>query len=223
MTAKFKGWSFSALTAFETCPKRVYHTKIAKDVFDAPGEAAAWGDSVHKSFEHSIKTGEKLPTSIQRYEPLINALADYPGERIVEKKMAVSSSFKPTGWTTPETWCRGIVDFGIIAPQTAVLVDWKTGKRKPESDQLKLFAGLAFAHFPNLEVVKTAFVWLKEEAVDRETFTRDQVPVIWQTFAPRVARMERAYAEGNFPPKPSGLCRKHCPVPRHLCTHSGKT
>jgi hypothetical protein len=222
MSARFNGWSYSTLTAFETCPKRHYHTRVAKDIYDPPGEAAAWGDVVHKSIEKRLTSGAQLPTGIQRYEPIVEALADYPGTRIVEYKMAITSSMKPSGWTTPGTWCRGIVDFGIVAPQTAVLIDWKTGKRKPESDQLKLFAGLAFAHFPNVEVVKTAFVWLKEEAVDKDEFRRDQTTEIWQEFAPRVQRMERAYKDEKFPPKPSGLCRKHCPVPQRLCQYSGK-
>jgi hypothetical protein len=43
-------------------------------------------------------------------------------------------------------------------------------------------------------------------------FQREDVPKIWQEFAPRVQRLELAHQENRWPKKPSGLCRKHCPV-----------
>jgi hypothetical protein len=97
-----------------------------------------------------------------------------------------------------------------------------TGKRKPDLTQLKLFAGLAFASFPNLEVINTGFVWLKHGTIDKKEYTRKEVPMIWQEFIPRVQRMQRAYDEDKFPPKPSGLCRNYCAVPKHKCEFSGR-
>jgi hypothetical protein len=110
----------------------------------------------------------------------------------------------------------------VLNGNKALLLDWKTGKRKFDSSQLKLFAGLAFAHYPQVEIVFTGFVWLKEGKIDKDTFTREDVPAIWQEFVPRVRRLERAYEEDKFPPKPSGLCSKWCPVPNRLCKFSGK-
>lgn len=215
-------WSYSSLTKFETCPKQYYHTKVAKDVIDAPHDSALWGSTVHKYLEDRVKQGTPLPESVAGYERLAAPIADKPGEKLVEKQMAVTSAFQPTGWFDKDTWCRGIVDVGVLTGKRGLLLDWKTGKRKPDSTQLKLFAALAFAHYPDLEVVTTGFVWLKEGAVDRESYTREQVPVIWREFVPRVQRLERAYESGSFPPKPSGLCGKWCPVPKSKCEFSGK-
>jgi hypothetical protein len=82
---------------------------------------------------------------------------------------------------------------------------------------LKLFAGLAFSHYPAVQTVVTGFVWLQAGKMDTEKFTRADVPAIWMTFVPRVARMAEAYEKGNFPPNPTGLCG-WCPVGKLKCS-----
>ena len=56
------------------------------------------------------------------------------------------------------------------------------------------------------------FLWLKDKAVDKEHFKRSDIGAIWSRFLPRVERLEKAVKDGDFPPKPSGLCKKWCPV-----------
>lgn len=216
-------WSFSSLTSFETCGKRYFHLKVAKDVVDLPNEATTWGSTVHKHLEDRVRDGTPLPSALASYERLVAPLLNSNGTLLIEQRMAVDASLQPVDWESDRAWCRGIVDVGVLTGNRAVLLDWKTGKRKPESDQLKLFAALAFAHYPSIESVTTAFVWLKDGRIDREMFSRSNANLIWQQFLPRVIRLERAYDEGKFMPKPSGLCRKWCPVPHSLCQFSGKT
>ena len=112
------------------------------------------------------------------------------------------------------------MDLGVVDDKKAALFDWKTGKRKPGSDQLQLMALLAFIHYPWIEKVVTGFIWLKEGKIDREKFTREQVPELWQDFLPRITRMERAYNESKWPARPSGLCKNWCYV--KSCEHCGK-
>ena len=224
MTYTMPPWSYSGLTSFETCPKRYYHIKVAKDATDAPGEAALWGSTVHKYLEDRVRDGTSLPVSVAGYEKIVAPIVNSPGIKLVEEQMAVDKELRPVEWTADNAWCRGIVDIGILSTshEKALLLDWKTGKRKADNDQLMLFAGLAYSHYPKLEIVQTGFVWLKENKVDKQGFTRKDISKIWATFAPRVHRMERAYLKAEFPPKPSGLCRNYCPVPKHKCEFSGK-
>lgn len=221
---KIPPWSYSSLSSFETCPKRYYHLKVAKDVIDQQTEVTIWGSSVHKYLENRIKEGTPLPDMLANYEPLVKPIVEHPGEKLIEKQMAVTSDFRATGWWDDTAWCRGIVDVGVITSnqKAATLLDWKTGKRKPNSDQLKLFAALAFAHYPTLETVQTGFVWLKTAQIDKETYSRAQAQTIWLDFAPRVLRLHRAYEENRFAPKPSGLCARYCPVPKTKCEFSGQ-
>ena len=97
-----------------------------------------------------------------------------------------------------------------------------TGRRKADPAQLQLFAAMGFASFPFLKKIDTGFVWLKEAALDVDHFERDDSVDIWREFLVRVKRMEEAVAKSDFPPRPSGLCRNHCPVPRSMCEFSGR-
>lgn len=215
-------WSFSSLTSFETCGKRYFHLKVAKDVLELPNEATAWGSTVHKHLEDRVRDGVPLPDVLQPYEKLVEPILKANGTVLVEQRMAINADLQPVDWDCDSAWCRGIVDVGVLTRNRVTLLDWKTGKRKPDSDQLKLFAGLAFAHYPEVEVVNTGFVWLKEGVIDKEIFYRSELDRIWMSFLPRITRLERAYSERKFLPRPSGLCRKWCPVPHSLCNFSGK-
>lgn len=209
-------WSYSALTSFETCPRRHYLTKVAKLVIEPQTEALLWGNEVHKALELRQK-GSPLPAKFEHFEPVTQMLMSKHGKKVIEAKFAIDASFRPVGWRDPTTWCRAVVDTGVVGVKSAFLGDWKTGKRKPESDQLKLSAAIGFAHYPYLEKIHTAFIWLKEKKVDTEVFTHEQVGDIWNDFLPRVKRLEAAHQTNTWHPKPSGLCGKWCPVTKKDC------
>jgi hypothetical protein len=195
--------------------------KVARDVVESSNESAKWGTWVHKQIENRLRDNTPLPVTISGYERLVGPIAAAPGKKLVECEWAVDDNLQACDWRAPNVWCRAIVDAGVVARQTALLWDWKTGKRKPSSDQLALSSALALANLPEVYKTRTAFVWLKEDKTDQDEFTRDKLGNIWQTFFPRLERMERAFQREEFPAKPSGLCRKHCPVPPRLCPHSG--
>ena len=44
-------WSYSALTSYETCPKRYQLTRVTKQVTEPQTEATRWGNEVHKALE----------------------------------------------------------------------------------------------------------------------------------------------------------------------------
>lgn len=219
---KQNSWSYSALTAFEQCPRRFYLTRETKQVPDTPGEAALWGQTVHKHLEDRARDGKKLPDTLRHLDPMISKLQQAPGDTLVERRMTINSSFQPTDWRAKDAWCRSVVDIGKVHERNAFLIDWKTGKYKPENDQLELFAGMTFAVYPEVESVKTMFVWLKGDGPPTvQTFQREQSSGIWQGFIERVARLEAARIENRWPPRPSGLCKKWCPVGKRLCDYCG--
>lgn len=205
-------WSHSALSSFETCPKKHYHIKIKKDVSDPPGPDAQWGLRVHKALEDRLKKGTPLPPSMAGYESIVRKIEGISGEPLVETQFAITREFKPTGWFDKDVWCRAVIDAGKVGITNGLLVDWKTGKMKEDSDQLKLSALIGFAHIPTLQSIASSFVWLKDKKMTKDMFSREQIPVLWQEFMPRVTRMEKMIEAGEFPPMPSGLCRRHCPV-----------
>lgn len=215
-------WSYSSLTAYETCPRRFYLTKVTKQVTEPQTEATMHGNEVHKALELATKGERQLPEKYAQYHPIVMRLRDRPGKKLIEYKFGLTRTFKPTEFFGKDVWVRGVFDYGCLQETTGVILDHKTGKPKTDADQLRLFAGVALSAFPYLESVKTGYLWLAHNKVDSETFTRDDLPDIWQDFSMRVRRMEISLRDDDFPPNPSGLCRAWCPVGKRLCEFCGK-
>jgi len=216
-----KAWSYSALTAFETCPRRFQLTRVTKQVRESQTEATVWGNKVHKALEDFARSGKPLTPDLEKYAKYVKKIQSYEGKRVVEERVALDRNFRPTTWMAKDVWVRGIIDIGVVGSEKAYLLDWKTGKRRPDSNQLKLFAALAFAMYPWVDKVVTGFIWLKTSEFDKEVFTRDQLPDIWSEFMPRLKRVAIAYDQDKWTPKPSGLCKNWCPVGSQHCEFCG--
>jgi hypothetical protein len=202
-------WTFSQLEKFETCPKQFYHVRVAKDIVEPQTEATLWGSKVHTAMEDRIRDGTPLPEGMEQWEGFAKKICAMPGEKLAEEKMALDKSFQPTDWDN--AWTRGIADMLIVHGNKAATLDYKTGKRKL-THQLMLYAAYTFAYYPEVETVTTGFVWLRDKKIDRETFTRADIPTIWGTFLPKVRKLEAAYEKDKWMARPSGLCNGWCPV-----------
>lgn len=210
-------WTYSTLDSFTSCPKQFYHLRVARDVVDRPWEHREWGERVHKAFEHRILQGTPLPEGMTQWEPVAGKLASIKGDKFVEHKLAVDDSFAPAPYRS--SWSRGIIDLLVVDKDKAGTFDYKTGKRRP-SNQLSLYAGYVFAHYPEVKTVATGFVWLKEKKVTKEVYERADAPRIWQYFLPTVRKLELAHENNAWPARPSGLCKGWCPVTN--CVHYKK-
>jgi hypothetical protein len=202
-------WTFSQLEKFETCPKQFYHVRVAKDIVEPQTEATLWGSRVHTAMEDRIRDGTPLPEGMEQWEGFAKQICAMPGEKLAEEKMALDKSFQPADWDN--AWTRGIADMLIVHGNKAATLDYKTGKRKL-THQLMLYAAYTFAYYPEVETVTTGFVWLRDKKIDRETFTRADIPTIWGTFLPKVRKLEIAYEKDKWMARPSGLCRNYCSV-----------
>lgn len=206
---KIPPWSFSTISAYETCPLKYYASKVSKEFPEKPTEATTWGNRVHTAMEHRVVKKTPLPEGMGQWEE-IAALFDSPGGQVlVEKRLSLNKQFQPCAWDS--SWVRGIVDIGVLKEKTGKAYDWKTGKPKTDSLQMKLFAALMMHSYPYLENVKTGFVWLINNTMTEAKYTRDELPSIWEEFLPKVHRWERAYELDKWEPKPSGLCKQYCP------------
>lgn len=223
-------WSHSVLESFETCPWRHYLTKVSKEVTDPPGPELARGRQVHHDFDHRITRRTPLPGSLAKHEPLVARLETLAigGKIDSEQQMALDQNYRPVPWFgkgANAPWVRAITDVSVFKKTKAFTGDWKTGKRKAGSTQLALCSVVMFATHPWLEEIRASFIWLDEPnpalRLTPETYHRSQAADIWREFLPRVARLEAAHANNQWPKRPSGLCRAHCPVPRAKCEHSG--
>lgn len=208
--------SYSSIRQFENCPLRYYRQRIKKEVLDEPNEASVYGERIHALLENRLK-GAGLEDEVAKYEPLCCAVESLAqgGELHVEKELVLTENLTPTGWFDSDAWLRSKLDVLVLRGEDAVVMDWKTGKRNPDFFQLRLFAAQVMKHYPHVTRVKTSLVWLKAMSMDTEEYTRDEVNTAWQDVMSRIQRIHDAYEAGNWPARPSGLCR-YCPC-RYDC------
>jgi hypothetical protein len=218
MPREMPAWSYSALTSFEDCPRRYYETKVTKRHKEGYNPQRTHGLDFHHAAEATLKQRVPMPDALKSYAPVVAAVraaADRPGAALaVERKMALDANLSPVPYFDKGVWVRAVTDFAVFTPggKSVLAGDWKTGKERPASTQLMLTAAVLFATEPIVDKVTTTFVWLQTGNVSKETFRRPDVPTIWNSFNPRVLRMRQAFEADSFPPRPSGLCRNHCPV-----------
>lgn len=204
--------SFSSLKLYENCPLRYYNQRVIKSVVDKGGEASQYGERIHKFLEDRLKAGAPLPPEAEPIEGAVQAITRLVGngEIHIEKELTLNQNLEPTGWWDKDAWVRSKLDVLILRSDEAFNIDWKTGKRRPDFTQLELFALQIFAHYPHIEKVTGSFVWIKDVALDKETYYKSDTPRLWEMFLSRVQRIETSLAHDNWPARPSGLCN-YCP------------
>jgi hypothetical protein len=212
-------WSYSKYKNYDTCPKRFYEVDIAKN-FTESSEQLIWGNQVHAALANALTKNARLPDGMESFRHWIDEMIGGPGELVVEEKLAITKDFQPTTWFGYDVWFRGVCDVARINGPVALARDWKTGKLQHDSRQLMLMAQCLFVHNPELQRIKTEFVWLKEDCVTVETFNRDTIHKEWIAVFPQVKVMERAAETMTYEPKPGKLCARYCPVVS--CAYHGK-
>lgn len=219
---KVQAWSYSRLKNYETCPKRHWHVDVAKDVREEESEQLLFGNQLHKALALAIAGKEPLPVPFAGYQVWVDKVTSGVGDRtkiLTEQQLAIREDFSPTEWFGRDAWYRGIADVIKISGPVALVLDWKTGKIVEDGVQLALMAQCVFAHHPEVQKLRTEFIWLKDDATTRADFSRDDMVSVWASVLPRVHALLRAYEQKEFPPKPGYLCRRWCPVVS--CPHHG--
>jgi RecB family exonuclease len=211
--------SYSSIKLFENCPLRYYRQRIKKEVVDEGGEASKHGERIHAFLENRLK-GSGLNAEVAQYEPLcasVESLAKQ-GTLHIEKELVLTENLVPTGWWDSDAWLRSKLDVLVVIDATAVVMDWKTGKRNADQFQMQMFAAQVFKHFPDVQQVKTSLVWLKTMEMDTEVYNRADINTVWAEIMKRIQRIHSSVEHDNWPAKPSGLCR-FCPC-RHDCDYA---
>ncbi len=214
--SKAFAWSHSRLRAFETCPARHKAIDIDK-LFADEGEAAAAGKATHTALEFACRDKVPLPPEEKRYQGVVDKVNALPGFKFYEQKLAINACFSPVTYFAPDVWLRVVVDLLVLDryadPTRGAAVDYKTGKPKADYDQLELNAAVLLATYPTMQTVELAYWWIAYGGgTMKKKVAREDLSAIWTKFMPRVRAYEKARADGVFYPKPSGLCKKHCPV-----------
>lgn len=215
-------WSYSKLKNFETCPKRHWHYDIFKDVKEPESQQLKDGFFVHDVLAKRIEKGEPLPAQVSEHEHWVKRImGGPPGKILVEQKLAIRKDFSKCNWFGDKSvWYRGIGDVIKIVGPVGIIWDWKTGKIVEDSVQLMLMAQCVFSHYPEVQAVRSEFIWLAHGATTREDFKRAEMAGHWAGLLPRVELMQHANRTQTYPAKTGGLCKRWCAVTS--CPYNGE-
>ena len=205
-------WSYSSMKDFSNCPRKFNEIKVKKNYEFKKTEAIIYGEEVHKALELYISEGKEVPERYSQFRKIVETLNGFEGEKHTELKLGLNGNRKPCEFFAKEVWVRGVVDLLIINGKTAYVIDYKTGNDKyADTAQLKLMAIMAFEHFPQIEKIKAALLFIVKDRVIKERYNRDDLPELWARFEPNLYKLRQAFATDVWNPNPTGLCR-FCPV-----------
>lgn len=200
--------SLSKLGTFEQCGAKYKYQYI--DRLPRPTNASAQrGVDTHAMVELFVK-GEldELPAHLDFYSGFLRGLRSIAGVE-PEAKLALSETWECRDWDAPEIWWRGVLDL-LIPPQsgTVHVYDWKTGKIYDDhEDQRQIYALAAIAKYPDAHEVKATHVYLDLQKNVTQTYHRDQMQALRDTWTRRFKALELA---SEFPHNPQFKCR-WCP------------
>jgi hypothetical protein len=198
-------FSHTALKDYGNCPLQYQHKRILKDIPDVKGDAAIWGERVHKDFELRITEGTPLPEHLMQFEPVMIKFLGL--ETKCEWKMCLNENLKPTEWMAPDAWLRSVIDlYARLTTTVALVVDYKTGKVRDDFDQLELFALQVFAHEPEVDEVRSTYIWTQGGTLTSATYKREDANKLWEKVIAKIRRVYRSVESDVWPAKPSGLC-----------------
>ena len=217
-------WSFSKAKAFEQCPKQFYHEKILKQYPVEETDAMRYGTEFHKACEDYIKSEAPLPKKFDFIQQTLDALNEKRGIKMCEQKLGLTADLEPCGFFDKRVWFRGIADLVIIDVLTGVawVIDYKTGKSLKYADkgQLELMALVVFKHYPQITRVKSGVLFVIAKGLVKEEYEIDSESNLWEKWLGIYGRMQKAFESDVWNPRPSGLCKRHCPVLE--CAHNGR-
>lgn len=216
-------WSFSKWKAFNTCPQQFLNDRILKRYPQKETEAMLYGTRFHLAAEEYIRDGAPLAEYFEYSKGVLDNLDEIAGHKFCEQKLGVTADLKPTKFHSKDAWFRGIGDLNIVDGDLGWTIDYKTGKSAKYADkgQLELMALAMFTHYPELKKVRAALLFTVANAMPKATYTREQVPALWEKWIGNFNVMQAAYDNDVWNCKESGLCRNHCPVLE--CSYNGKS
>jgi hypothetical protein len=208
-------WSFSSLKTFQQCPKKYYHTKVAKDVKEPDTTATLYGKSAHTVAEEYIRDGIDIPPAFEYLRDTLDALASIPGIKLCEEQLGLTKDLEPCAFDAPEAWWRGIADLVILDEERELAwsVDYKTSKSARYADvkQLDLVATAIFKKYPKIKKIKSALLFVVSKEFVKATHHAEMVAKYMEKPSQDVARIEAALENGVWNPVSGPLC-KFCAV-----------
>jgi CRISPR/Cas system-associated exonuclease Cas4 (RecB family) len=196
-------YSYSSIKTYEQCPQKFKFGRIDK-LPEPSGEAAERGKALHSAIEANIK-GETnvLPIEIEHIRSSINELKTM--NAVPEKQFAIDIDWKPVTFFSKKARFRGVIDIYAKNNDKAIVLDWKSGKVRDYSDQVRTYAAVSFAIDEELQAIKPiiAFIDQKKE-VEYPSIPREVYPSLRAEIERRMSKIDN---DTVYAPNPGILCK----------------
>jgi CRISPR/Cas system-associated exonuclease Cas4 (RecB family) len=156
--------SYTFYNDFINCPHKAWHKYILKDVPREMTPEMEYGIKVHKQLEDRISKEIELPPWLDHLEIVCDVFDNLSKHVQVRAEYFIGMRLDGTGcaWDDKQVWFRGKLDLAVMAPTTAWLLDWKTGKRREHPFELQCQAMLLHAMHPDITEIYGEYYWMKE-------------------------------------------------------------
>ena len=224
MTVKIPAWSYSSLKLFEQCPRKYQAERVTKEVPFTQGEAALYGEQLHKAAEEYIRDDKPIDPRFAFIQPYLDKLKAIEGIKYCEQKLGVKrvdGRLVACDFFDPDVWFRGVADLVILSGDIGFVVDYKSGKNAKYADtrQLALMAAAMFLKYPGLKKIKGSLLFVVSKEFIKDKYEKEYGLSIFSELNGLLTARETAYEADVWNPRPNGLCRQWCPV--KSCPHCG--
>lgn len=204
--------SYSAGKQFEQCHFRFYQDRVLRKYPFVQGPEAKEGDEIHSAFEKYFKYELDFPKKHAEFQIIAERLKRKHGETQVESKWGLRKDFSPCGYFDNDVYYRYRNDYLRVMDNKAVLIDWKTGKAGyPDIDQLVEGAICVFQHYPDVENITAALMFIRHNVTELRTYERQYLDDYVDAMAYKYAEVDAVMKRGVYEKQQGPLC-PWCPV-----------
>ncbi len=213
--------SYSRFSDLKKCPRRFWHKNIKKDIPFVPNAAMERGTQLHLALEKFLKgESNELPNELLYGQIEANRLLKFP-EVKAELEFTFDENLKLISWFSKNAWIRIKIDAVAADGAMAEAIDWKTGKKKPDSYQLAMYAWCLMQTRPELDLVLTKYIWLDQSDETREAYFRSDMDNVFTCIQDDMKELNKREPKDieQWEKNKGWLCG-YCEVPRSKCENS---
>jgi hypothetical protein len=160
--------------------------------------------------KYLLQETTELPAELIKWKKVLDKMIS-DGVK-TEIQLAVDSNLNPCDFDSEDVWLRAILDTLEIKGDFAEIGDFKTGKVRDYSSQLKFYSLLVFLCYPEIQRIGTRIRFLDaNKSVPGISYARRDIPSLLDHWIKIIDRMTQSKV---YSPNPSSLC-KYCPYNRN--------
>ena len=198
-----KTQSYSALKMYEQCPAKYKFSRIDK-LPEPSGPAAERGKLIHAEAEAVLKGQLELVCDELVY--LLPKLDEWRQKNAQsEMEFAIDANWNLVDFNDSNAVFRGIIDLYLEQDNTAIVLDFKTGKERDYLDQVRAYSAVILATKPHIDKVIPMIEFIDlQKSVEYMTFHRKDLEAMKSDIFGRINIISH---DKFFTANPSGLCR----------------